>query len=127
MNRLALALILSTLTLAGLSAPAARAATPTPLSAAQQHYLALAQAGVSRAEQRWDDRRLGWYDARLTTANVIPLATIWDIVPLFESLDAIAIAEPTAGQSTRGRALRRGRRALPEQGPAPAARLLALP
>src|SRR3984957_158737 len=94
MNRLALALILSTLTLAGLRAPTAGAAAPAPLSGAQQHYLALAQAGVSRAEQRWGDRRLGWYDARLDDRERYPLATIWDIVPLFESLDAIAFAEP---------------------------------
>src|SRR5271163_533409 len=74
-------------------------ATPPPapaLSAAQQHYLALAQAGVAHAEKRWRDPRRGWYDARLDDRERYPLATIWDIVPLFESLDAIAIAEPTA-------------------------------
>jgi hypothetical protein len=77
------------------------ASTPasTPASAltpAQQHYLALAQSGVATAEQRWRNPRLGWYDARLNGQARYPLATIWDIVPLFESLDAIAIAQPTA-------------------------------
>ena len=67
-----------------------------PLTAAQQHYLALAQTGVAKAEQRWSDPRRGWYDARLGDRERYPLATIWDIVPLFQSLDAIAIAEPTA-------------------------------
>jgi hypothetical protein len=67
-----------------------------PLSATQQHYLSLAHAGVARAAQRWSDRRLGWYDARLGDRDRYPLATIWDIVPLFESLDAIAIAQPSA-------------------------------
>ena len=86
-----LALILSTVALLALSS-AARAA---PLSAVQQHYLALAHGGVARAEQRFNDRRLGWYDARLGDHDRYPLATIWDIVPLFQSLDAIAIAQPT--------------------------------
>ncbi|MHB8243447.1 MAG: glycoside hydrolase family 76 protein [Solirubrobacteraceae bacterium] len=74
-----------------------RNATPLPaLSSAQQGYLALAQSGVATAERRWHDRRLGWYDARLNDRERYPLATIWDIVPLFESIDAIAIAQPSA-------------------------------
>jgi hypothetical protein len=85
---------------AGATAPAPGAtgalAGGAPLGAAQQRYLALAQSGVARAQQRWHDRRLGWYDARLHDHDRYPLATIWDIVPLFESLDAIAIAQPTA-------------------------------
>jgi hypothetical protein len=66
------------------------------LASSQEHYLALAQLGIARAQQHWHDRRLGWYDARLSDRDRYPLATIWDIVPLFESLDAIAIAQPTA-------------------------------
>jgi hypothetical protein len=83
------------LLLALIAAPASPAATPTPLSAAQQHYLTLAEQGVARAQRGWRDRRLGWYDSRLHDRNRYPLATIWDIVPLFQSLDAIAIASPT--------------------------------
>jgi hypothetical protein len=86
-----LALILSALALLCFS-PAARAA---PLGTVQQHYLLLAKAGVTRAEQRFSDRHLGWYDARLHDRARYPLATIWDIVPLFQSLDAIATAQPT--------------------------------
>src|ERR1700732_2008240 len=63
-------------------------------SAAQARYLALDEEGVSRARQRLRDSRRGWYDARLGDRERYPLATIWDIVPLFESLDAIAIAQP---------------------------------
>jgi hypothetical protein len=70
-------------------------AQAAPLSAPQQHYLQLAHTGVARAEQRWSDPRRGWYDARLGDRERYPLATIWDIVPLFQSLDAIAIAQPT--------------------------------
>lgn len=69
---------------------------PAPLTSAQQSYLTLAESGVAQAESRWHDPHLGWYDARLDDRARYPLATIWDIVPLFESLDAIAIAQPTA-------------------------------
>ncbi len=82
---------------ASAAAPAPRlAASGQPLSPAQQHYLALAREGVASAKARWADRRLGWYDSRLNDRDRYPLATIWDIVPLFESLDAIAIAQPTS-------------------------------
>src|SRR5579859_788832 len=74
------------------SGPSARTAQ---LTGPQSEYLALARAGVARAEQRFSDRFRGWYDARLHDRARYPLATIWDIVPLFESLDAIAIAQPT--------------------------------
>ncbi len=95
-----LAPILSALALSlCLAGPARARAAPVPaapvLSPAQQHYLALAQAGVASAQRRWRDRRRGWYDARLNDRARYPLATIWDIVPLFQSLDAIAIASPT--------------------------------
>ncbi len=123
MARFALASILSTLALFSLSG-AARAA---PLSPVQQHYLSLAQAGVARAEQRFGDRRLGWYDARLGDRERYPLATIWDIVPLFESLDAIAIAQPTpanrraVARFAKGaeRYLNRGLRPVPGYSPYP--------
>ncbi len=88
------ALILSALALTGAWTGSASAST-SPLAPAQQRYLSLAQAGVARAEGRWRDRRRGWYDARLGDHERYPLATIWDIVPLFQSLDAIAIAQPT--------------------------------
>jgi hypothetical protein len=71
------------------------AASQQPLTASQQGYLALAEQGVAQARRRWADRRRGWYDARLRDHDRYPLATIWDIVPLFEALDAIAVAQPT--------------------------------
>ncbi len=99
-----LALCLCTLAIASSLAPSAHAASPSSaapapvptLTATQQTYLALAKSGVARAERRWRDPRLGWYDARLNDRDRYPLATIWDIVPLFQSLDAIAIAQPTS-------------------------------
>jgi hypothetical protein len=130
-----LTLCLSTLAVSTCFAGSARAASPSPgapapapaLTAAQQRYLALAQAGVAQAEQRWRDPRRGWYDARLNDRERYPLATIWDIVPLFESLDAIAIAQPTAANRSAlagfaagaERYLNRGLRPLPGYSPYP--------
>src|SRR5436305_9415398 len=71
MRRLATTLAMIALApAAAASAPPAAGAGPAPgapaaLTAAQQRYLALAKAGVARAQQRWRDRRRGWYDARL--------------------------------------------------------------
>ncbi|HLH13694.1 MAG TPA: glycoside hydrolase family 76 protein [Solirubrobacteraceae bacterium] len=112
--------------LAAYAAPA-EATPPTALSAAQSGYLALAKSGVARAESRWRDRARGWYDARLDDRARYPLATIWDIVPLFESLDAIAIAQPSAGNrravarfaAGAERYLNRGLRPLPGYSPYP--------
>ena len=114
---------------AGAAATASATPAPSPqaLSPAQQHYLALAQQGVAQAKARWADHRLGWYDSRLNDHDRYPLATIWDIVPLFESLDAIAIAQPTPANRTavtkfaRGaeRYLNRGLRPLPGYSPYP--------
>jgi hypothetical protein len=133
---LACALALALAGIASPAAPALPAARSLPRTRgaqaslgaaqqAQQGYLALARSGVARAEQRWRDGRRGWYDARLNDRERYPLATIWDIVPLFESLDAIAIAQPTP--ANRGavsafaagaeRYLNRGLRPLPGYSP----------
>jgi len=109
-------------------APASGALPPGPAATtAQQQYLALAKRGVAAAEQRWRDGRRGWYDARLGDREKYPLATIWDIVPLFESIDAIAIAEPTPANrhavahfaAGAERYLNRGLRPLPGYSPYP--------
>jgi Glycosyl hydrolase family 76 len=122
--------ILSTLALLLLSALASGTAQAASPSAAQQHYLTLAQTGVARAEQRFGNDRLGWYDARLDDHERYPLATIWDIVPLFQSLDAIAIAQPTqanrhaVARFAKGaeRYLNRGLRPVPGYSPYPSDR-----
>jgi Glycosyl hydrolase family 76 len=125
---------LPTLTVAVLLVSCACAAAPSgaqapapALTSAQRHYLALAQIGVATAERRWRDQRLHWYDARLHDHDRYPLATIWDIVPLFQSLDAIAIAQPTGAnrravaQFATGaeRYLNRGLRPFPGYSPYP--------
>ena len=105
------------------AAPRPRAARgaprAAPLSAAQQHYLVLASTASRSAQQRWRDPAAAGMTRACGDRDRYPLATIWDIVPLFESLDAIAIAQPTRRQPARRDALRRGRRALPEPRPAP--------
>jgi hypothetical protein len=103
------------------------AAAQGSLGSVQERYLQLAETGVARAQQRWRDGRLGWYDARLGDRDHFPLATIWDIVPLFESLDAIATAQPTAANRSAvarfaagaERYLNRGLRPLPGFSPYP--------
>jgi hypothetical protein len=70
----------------------AQAATAT--TAAQRQYLQLASSGVARAGQWWDDAK-HWYYQRLGGGGSHPLATIWDSVPLFESLDELALANPS--------------------------------
>ena len=128
-TRAATLVALLALTLAlSVSTSAHGASLPAPaLSAQQQQYLALAKGGVSQAEHHWHDGRLGWYDARLNDRERYPLATIWDIVPLFESLDAIAIAQPSTANkravthfaSGAERYLNRGLRPLPGYSPYP--------
>lgn len=134
MRSFAVALAAAALVALGVLAGASGAATATPpapaaqpLTPAQQHYLQLAQTGVAQAKARWTDHRLGWYDSRLGDRDRYPLATIWDIVPLFESLDAIAIAQPTRANRAavtkfaKGaeRYLNRGLRPLPGYSPYP--------
>ena len=69
-------------------------------SVAAHGYLQIAEAGVARAQRLWWDKRLGWYYSRLHDRDRYPLATIWDATPLFEALDAIAIARPTPAHKT---------------------------
>jgi hypothetical protein len=127
-HRLALPAALALLaTVLAIASPADAGATAPVLSASQQHYLALAQAGVANARKRWRDPARGWYDSRLNDHIRYPLATIWDIVPLFESLDAIAIAQPSAAnrRAVAGfaagaeRYLNRGLRPVPGYSPYP--------
>jgi hypothetical protein len=79
---------------------AAVAATPPPRlpdPARPQVALALAEDGVALAQRDWWNPKLGWYDERLSTrwSRHMPLVRLWSAFPLFEALDAIAIAQPT--------------------------------
>ncbi len=125
-------LVACSLALAGVPASPALGAAPRvpvaqPLGSVQRGYLALAEGAVAQAQRSWRDRHLGWYDARLNDGAHYPLATIWDIVGLFESEDAIALASPTAAHrhaltvfaTGAERYLNRGLRPVPGYSPYP--------
>ena len=59
------------------------------------HWQALAKDGIRDARTHWWNSRHDWYDDRLDDRDQYPLATIWSAVPLFEAVDAMAIAKPT--------------------------------
>lgn len=59
----------------------------------QVDYLGLAQAGVAKSV-RW--RRGGWYCEYLGCSNgPYPLLTIWGEAPMFETADALQLAQPS--------------------------------
>jgi hypothetical protein len=96
----------------GVAALAACSCCATVASAAPSTYdapyLKLAEHGVLAARSLWADRRLGWYDSHLGDRERYPLATIWDSVPLFETLDAVAIAAPSPAHRAAVAAFARG-------------------
>jgi Glycosyl hydrolase family 76 len=70
------------------------AALPNPASARNgggSHYLAAAKRGVKQSH-RWWSPRLRWYRAVLDQGRV---ASLWGIVPLFEAVDGLQIAQPS--------------------------------
>src|SRR5438045_2803374 len=107
-------------------APGAAVSAPA-LTPAQQGYLTLAERGVALAQSRWRNSHQRWYNSRLGDRRRYPLATIWDIVPLFQALDAIAIASPTPSHrravlrfaAGAERYLNRGLRPVPGYSPYP--------
>jgi glycosyl hydrolase family 76 len=56
----------------------------------------LAKRGVADARARWFNSGRSWWVERLNDTRRYPLATIWGVVPLWEALNARAIASPTA-------------------------------
>jgi len=82
---------------AALALPGAAVAKhhPRALTPQQTTYLNLATQGVGQTSAWWN-KKAGWYNALLTNNAAHPLASIWDSVPLFETLDEIATASPTS-------------------------------
>jgi hypothetical protein len=80
--------------LAPAGVPAARAAG---LSGAQAGYLQTAERAVAQAgsPSAWGNPRAHWYNGLLHDHRRSPLASIWEIVPLFESVDYLAQADPS--------------------------------
>jgi hypothetical protein len=69
-------------------------AAATPLHG-RSRYLRLAEQGIAHTSMWWD-RKPQWYLETLSDHERQPLATIWDTNGLFEALDEVAIADPTA-------------------------------
>ncbi len=75
----------------------------------QAGYLALAESGLARTQRVFWNSGLGWYDQRLTRAELAhPLASLWSAFPLFEALDQVAIADPTTANLDAVKAFARG-------------------
>jgi uncharacterized protein YyaL (SSP411 family) len=61
------------------------------------NYLSTAQQGVSLVQTHWWNAKAGWYNDTFNgQPPSMPLARLWSAYPLFETLDAIAVAQPTA-------------------------------
>jgi hypothetical protein len=60
-------------------------------SRSQAHYLAAAKKGVKQSH-RWWSPKLRWYRAALDQGRV---ASLWGIVPLFEAVNGLQIAQPS--------------------------------
>lgn len=65
----------------------------------RKQYLALAEQGVAKTSLWWDGK-LQWYRAYLDDHQKRPLLSLWDSISMFELLDEVAIAQPTAGNRT---------------------------
>jgi hypothetical protein len=61
---------------------------------AQINYLSVAEQGV-RGASAWANRKYHWYNGVLHDHKKYPQATTGDAAPLFESIDYLALADPT--------------------------------
>jgi Glycosyl hydrolase family 76 len=59
-------------------------------------YLPISQEGVALAAANWGNSRFHWYNEVLHDRARSPQATIWAVVPLWESVDETALANPSA-------------------------------
>jgi hypothetical protein len=76
-------------------APVAARADGPSVAANSATYLAVAEQGIAQIERSWWNPDLRWYNKFLVSKGQDPLATVWDAFPLFEAIDAVAIADPT--------------------------------
>jgi hypothetical protein len=68
-------------------------------------FLTLAETDLDRTLRVFWNPQLHWYDQRLSRAHAsAPLASLWSAVPLFEAVDAVAIADPTVANRRAVRA-----------------------
>lgn len=83
--------------LAAVLAVLALAAASAQGSKGTANYLSEAQQGVALVQTHWWNAKAGWYNDTFNgQPPSMPLARLWSAYPLFETLDAIAVAQPTA-------------------------------
>jgi uncharacterized protein YyaL (SSP411 family) len=78
------------------------------LDTERAHFADLARQGIADARANWFDAGRGWWLDRLNDSRQYPLATIWSAVPLWEALNARAIASPTAANRAAVKAFAHG-------------------
>jgi hypothetical protein len=86
---------LTPLLLGSSAAQARSAASARSSSLTQAQYFSLAQQGIANASA-WANSKYHWYNEVLNDTKPSPQATIWGIVPLFESVDYVAMANPNS-------------------------------
>ena len=79
----------------GSSAGSTAKVTGSDTAAASRSYLELAEAGVEKTSEWWDGSA-GWFYEQLGSNRTRAQVTLWESNGLFEALDEIAIADPTA-------------------------------
>jgi hypothetical protein len=87
-------------------------ATAAPVREAgdRSAYLRLAEEGIDRAKAVWWNPVAGWYGESPHTPSDGPrdIATLWQLFPLFEAIDLVAIANPSPANRAAVSAFARG-------------------
>jgi Glycosyl hydrolase family 76 len=82
---------------AALAVACASSVSAAPLPRTAAFYLATAQQGLAQVQAHWWDAKDGWYyDTYNRQPPSMPLARLWSAYPLFETLIAVTVAQPTA-------------------------------
>jgi hypothetical protein len=94
--------VLVVLAFALLAAPAAQPATSIPalpdrlqLTNDRARFLQLAEDGAAQAKKLWWDQKLNWYDELLKPDWRPPLMMLWSGYQMFNTVNGIALADPT--------------------------------
>jgi Glycosyl hydrolase family 76 len=94
--RAVVAVAAAAIVMAGVSASAGAAPRGAHGTRTAAFYLGIAQQGLSDVQNHWYDAEDGWYyDTYNRQPPSMPLARLWSAFPLFETLDGIALAQPT--------------------------------
>lgn len=86
------------------------AAGASHLAAERDVFLGAALTGIAKAHSAWWNRQLGWYNDRLNSNwnRKRPLARLWSVYPLFEAVDATALAQPSPARRAAVRSFAAG-------------------